>query len=63
MWFTEIFKRFYYTWYPKQPYMTRLELCGSRVANISPFVRNLYILTGTARFTSFSRGNSTLPLQ
>jgi hypothetical protein len=45
MWVTEFCKRFYFTWYPKQTFITRLEFCGKRVANISPFIRNLYILT------------------
>jgi hypothetical protein len=42
---TEFCKRFYYTWYPKQLYITRLELCGTRIVYISPFIRNLYLLT------------------
>jgi hypothetical protein len=46
MWTTEFTKRFYFTRYPKQLYLTRLELCGKKVATINPFVRNLYMLTG-----------------
>ncbi|UJR14054.1 hypothetical protein I4U23_001051 [Adineta vaga] len=45
MWFTEIFKRFYFSWYPKQPFLTRFELCGTLFTYISPFIRNLYVLT------------------
>ncbi len=43
---TEFCKRFYFAWYPQQMFLTRLELCGTRIAYISPFVRNLYMLTG-----------------
>ena len=46
MWVTEFCKRFYFQRYPKQAAVTRLELCGTRTANVSPFLRNLYVLTG-----------------
>jgi len=46
MWTTEFFKRFYFSRYPKEVFLTRLEFCGGRVTTITPFVRNLYILTG-----------------
>ena len=46
MWTTEFCKRFYFARYPKQVFLTRLELCGQKIASISPFVRNLYMLTG-----------------
>lgn len=46
MWVTEFCKKFYFTRYPKELYVTGLELCGTKIANISPFTRNLYILTG-----------------
>ena len=49
MWVTEFAKRFYFKWYPKQLFITRFELCGTRVLDVSPFTRNLYILTGTIR--------------
>ncbi|CAF1130194.1 unnamed protein product [Rotaria sordida] len=45
MWITEFCKRAYFNWYAEQAFITRLELCGNRVAYISPFVRNLYMLT------------------
>ncbi|CAF0909060.1 unnamed protein product [Adineta ricciae] len=45
MWFTEIFKRFYFSYYPKQPFLTRLEYCGTLFTYVSPFLRNLYVLT------------------
>ncbi|CAF1195378.1 unnamed protein product [Adineta steineri] len=45
MWITEFTKKMYFAQYPKQRFVTRLELCGTKVANISPFVRNLYMLT------------------
>ncbi|CAF0930169.1 unnamed protein product [Adineta steineri] len=47
MWFTEVFKRFYYSIYPRQRFVTRLDFCGMRSINISPIVRNLYMLTVT----------------
>jgi hypothetical protein len=43
---TEFFKLFYFKFYPKQMSVTRLELCGTRVINIPPFIRNLYLLIG-----------------
>ena len=46
MWTTEFSKRFYFTRYPRQVFLTRLELCGGKVTTMTPFVRNLYILTG-----------------
>lgn len=46
MWITEFIKRFYFTRYPKQVFLTRLELCGQKITSITPFVRNLYMLTG-----------------
>jgi len=45
MWITEFCKRYYFTRYPKQVFLTRLELCGKKIASITPFVRNLYMLT------------------
>ncbi|CAF0957456.1 unnamed protein product [Adineta steineri] len=45
MWITEFAKKMYFGHYPKQRFITRLELCGTKVASISPFVRNLYMLT------------------
>ncbi|CAF3678593.1 unnamed protein product [Adineta steineri] len=45
MWSTEFAKRFYFNRYPKQVFFTRLEFCGEKVTTITPFVRNLYILT------------------
>ncbi|CAF1140870.1 unnamed protein product [Rotaria sordida] len=45
MWITEFSKRFYFNRYPNQVFLTRLEFCGGRVTTITPFVRNLYILT------------------
>ncbi|CAF4425009.1 unnamed protein product, partial [Adineta steineri] len=47
MWFTEVFKRFHYSIYPRQRFITRLGFCGIRSVDISPIVRNLYILTVT----------------
>ena len=46
MWTTEICKRFYFSYYKKQSFVTRLELCGGKRIKIYPFARNLYILTG-----------------
>ncbi len=43
---TEICKRYYFSMNPKQKFVTRLELCGSRIVSVSPFIRNLYILAG-----------------
>ena len=51
MWTTEFSKRFYFTRYPKQVFLTRLEFCGGKIATITPFVRNLYILTGKVQFS------------
>jgi phosphatidate phosphatase len=45
MWTTEFCKRSYFSYYRKQSYVTRLELCGGSSININPFFRNLYILT------------------
>jgi len=47
MWTTEFIKRYYFIRYPKQIFLTKLELCGRKIARITPFKRNLYILTGT----------------
>ena len=62
MWVTEFLKRFYFKRYPKQVFITRLELCGMRDLHISPFIRNLYILTGKigATFTEGKANNHTL---
>jgi hypothetical protein len=46
MWITEFCKKWYFTRYPKQVFITRIELCGTRITSMSPFFRNLYILTG-----------------
>jgi len=43
---TEICKRFYFKWYPKQMALTRLELFDKQITYISPFIRNLYLLIG-----------------
>jgi hypothetical protein len=43
---TEICKRFYFKWNPKQQSLTRLESFGTRARYISPFIRNLYLLIG-----------------
>lgn len=43
---TEFCKHFYFKRYPKQMSVTGLELWGTRIAYISPFFRNLYLLTG-----------------
>lgn len=45
MWTTEFAKHFYFVRYPKQIFLTKLELCGQKVARVTPFKRNLYILT------------------
>ncbi|CAF4070411.1 unnamed protein product [Rotaria sp. Silwood2] len=45
MWITEFCKRSYFTWYPRRTFITRLELSETHVVYISPFVRNLYMLT------------------
>ncbi|CAF0986674.1 unnamed protein product [Rotaria sp. Silwood1] len=45
MWITEFCKRFYFTWYPGQKFITRLEFSETRRIYISPFIRNLYMLT------------------
>ena len=55
MWTTEFAKRFYFTHYQKQPFVTRLELCGKKIVSIKPFYRNLYILTGKSIIFSFRR--------
>lgn len=47
MWTTEFLKRIYFKSYPKQKFIIRLELSDTRVIYISPFIRNLYMLTGT----------------
>ncbi len=46
MWTTEFCKRFYFTRYPRQAFVTRIELCGQRITTMNPFARNLYMLTG-----------------
>ncbi|CAF1322856.1 unnamed protein product [Didymodactylos carnosus] len=45
IWLTEFIKLFYYRWYPQTIYYTKLQLCGVRIRNIHPFIRNLYLLT------------------